>query len=101
MTQSVNKIIGCSPKTYSKTPLLKIVPTKLIAHEEVKVVTEYNLHPHILVSLTQSYNHQSSHKTFNPQSVFPTKYSRAMVEQIRSNLYRVIIKKKKIHAMTS
>jgi hypothetical protein len=34
----VVKIIGCSPKTDNKTPLLKIIPIKLIDYGEVKLV---------------------------------------------------------------
>jgi hypothetical protein len=53
LAKVVDKTIGCSPETDGRVSFLKTTSTQLIEHGEVELVATQNIHPHILVSMTQ------------------------------------------------
>lgn len=61
-TQSIAKTIDYSPQTGSQFPLLKTAPTQFIEYGKVGLVLRKKLHPHILVSMTQTGTLQATMK---------------------------------------
>ena len=45
--------LGCSPQTDRKTPLLKMLLTQIVEHNEVELLTTQSLHTCVLVTLVQ------------------------------------------------
>lgn len=69
-------------------PLLRTAPTQIIEHREVKVMPSYSVCQYNLVSwmwgailqaTKRKYKQQPSYKIFDPQSVLPARYARALV----------------------